>query len=275
VRKCFLALSLFFSFFSSFLVSSPLVGSLLADGASLESKKVVTLWSYYDHPPFVTSAADKKGLSYDFVEMLNLFSENQTFQYRLEVVPRKRLDSYLEQGKKGAVLWVSPLFFADPKQEKYRWTGALLKDEQSFISNSKSPFIFDGPESLMQPGFVLGGLRGHIYNGIQEEIDAGKIMRSDVSYVKQNIGMLLKNRVDCFLIPYTTMKYFEKEMKLSNKVYYSPNPLNTYRRHIMVRHNSQVFHALDNVVKQLEQDDYWTALLDQYGLSLSTANTDY
>ena len=235
------------------------------------SKEVVTLWSYYDHPPFVTSAADKKGLSYDFVEMLNLFSENQDYQYKLEVVPRKRLDSYLEQGQKGAVLWVSPLFFADPKREKYHWTQALMKDEQSFISSSKTPFIFDGPESLMQADFVLGGLRGHIYHGIQEEIDAGKIIRSDVSYVKQNIGMLLKNRVDCFLIPYTTMKYFEKEMKLSNKIYYSPNPLNTYHRHIMVRHNPQVFHELDEAVKQLEKDDYWSALLEQYGLDTPVA----
>lgn len=270
MRKCFLALSLLFSCFSSSLVSSPLVDSPPV------KKEVVTLWSYYDYPPFVISMSDKKGLSYDFVELLNLFSNDDSYQYELEVVPRKRLDSYLNNGFKGAVLWVNPVFFADTLRQKYRWTERLLEDEQSFISKSKSPFIFEGPSSLMQPGFVLGGIRGHLYGGIQEEIDAGKIIRSDVSYVKQNIGMLLKNRVDSFLIPLTTMKYYEKEMKLGHKVYYSPNPLNSYTRHILVNHNSEVFQALNKVVEQLGQDDYWLALLDQYGLDLPVGKlTDY
>ena len=234
----------------------------------LASKEVITLWRYYDYPPFVTAMADKKGLSFDFVEMLNLFQLEQDYQYKLEIVPRKRLDSYLKNGHKGAVLWVNPVFFADTNREKYRWTERLLEDEQSFISRSKTPFIFDGPESLMQPGFVLGGIRGHLYGGIQDEIDAGKITRSDVSYVKQNIGMLLKNRVDSFLIPFTTMKYYEKEMKLSHKIYYSPTPLNSYSRHILVNHDPKVYSAVTKVVNQLEKDDYWAALLDQYGLNL-------
>lgn len=242
----------------------------------LASKEVITLWSYYDYPPFVTEMADKKGLSFDFVEMLNLFNSDQDYQYTLEVTPRKRLDSYLKSGRQGAVLWVNPIFFADVQRQKYRWTEQLLQDEQSFISRSKTPFIFEDAKSLMQPGFVLGGIRGHLYGGIQAEIDAGKIIRSDVSYIKQNIGMLLKNRVDCFLIPFTTMKYYEKEMKLSRKIYYSPKPLNSYSRHILVNHNNKVYSALNRVVNQLEKDDYWMALLAQYGLSIPQKNTtDY
>ena len=242
----------------------------------LASKEVITLWSYYDYPPFVTGMADKKGLSFDFVEMLNLFNADQDYQYTLEITPRKRLDSYLKSGRKGAVLWVNPVFFADVKRQKYRWTKALLQDEQSFISRSKTPFIFENAQSLMKPGFVLGGIRGHLYGGIQDEIDAGKIIRSDVSYVKQNIGMLLKNRVDSFLIPFTTMKYYEKEMKLSHKIYYSPKPLNSYTRHILISHDDKVYGALNKVVNQLEKDDYWMALLAQYGLDMPLKSvTDY
>lgn len=250
------------NFVLAFLLSFSLASS------HLTGKEIVTLWSYYDYPPFVTSMADKKGLSFDFVEMLNLFSNNKNFQYELEIVPRKRLDSYLKNGQRGAVLWVSPIFFADNKRQKYRWTKPLLEDEQSFVSSSKAPFIFENAQSLMKPGFVLGGIRGHLYSNIQAEIDAGKIIRSDVSYVKQNIGMLLKNRVDTFLIPFTTMKYYEKEMKLSHKIYYSPTPLNTYSRHILVNHDDKVFTSLSGVVNQLDKDDYWLALLAQYGLTL-------
>lgn len=250
----------------NFVFSLTLVFTLFS--SHLASKEVVTLWSYYDYPPFVISMADKRGLSFDFVEMLNLFNGDDEYQYELEIVPRKRLDSYLDNGYRGAVLWVNPVFFADVERQKYLWTERLLEDEQSFISKSKTPFIFAGAESLMQPDFVLGGIRGHLYGGIQDEIDAGKIIRSDVSYVKQNIGMLFKDRVNSFLIPFTTMKYYEKEMKLSHKIYYSPTPLNSYTRHILVNHDTNVHRALSRVVNQLEQDDYWVALLEQYGLDL-------
>jgi len=260
VRNVILVITFVFSLFSS----------------HLACKEVITLWSYYDYPPFVTAMSDKKGLSFDFVEMLNLFNPDKGYDYQLEIIPRKRLDSYLKSGRRGAVLWVNPVFFADVKRQKYRWTGPLLQDEQSFISSSKTPFIFDGVESLMQPGFVLGGIRGHLYGGIQDEINAGKIIRSDVSNVKQNIGMLLKNRVDSFLIPFTTMKFYEKEMKLGRKIYYSPNPLNSYTRHILVNHDAKVYGALNKRVNQLEQDENWMALLTQYGLNLPLeSRTDY
>jgi polar amino acid transport system substrate-binding protein len=234
----------------------------------VKAKEVVTLWSYYDYPPFVISMSDQKGLNFDFVEMLNLFETDSPYEYKLKMVPRKRLDTYLKSNQKGAVLWVNPMFFADNNREKYAWTKRLLEDEQSFVSRSQTPFIYKGPESLMAPGFVLGGVRGHLYGGIQKEIDTGKIVRSDVSNAKQNIGMLLKNRVSTFLIPLSTMKYFEKEMKLSHKIYYSPKPLSAYTRHILVNHDDAVFNALAKVVNKIDQDEYWKTLLDQYGLSL-------
>lgn len=250
-----------------------LFGSIFS--SVLQSKEVVTLWSYYDYPPFVISASDKRGLNYDFVEMLNLFEADSPYQYELKIIPRKRLDSYLNEGVKGAVLWVNPIFFADIKREKYDWTPRLLEDEQAFVSRVRTPFIYNGPESLMAQGFVLGGIRGHLYGGIQKEIDAGKIKRKDVVNAKQNIGMLLKDRVSSFLIPLSTMKYYEKEMKLSHKVYYSPNPLKTYTRHILVNHDEKVFNTLTQVVKNLSEDEYWKTLLDQYGLSLPTGKTTY
>lgn len=250
-----------------------LSGLIFSSG--LKSKEVVTLWSYYDYPPFVISKADRKGLNYDFVEMLNLFETDSSYQYELKIVPRKRLDSYLKAGVKGAVLWVNPVFFADIKREKYDWTPRVLEDEQAFVSRARTPFIYSGPESLMQQGFVLGGIRGHLYGGIQKEIDAGKIARKDVTTARQNIGMLLKDRVSSFLIPLSTMKYYEKEMKLSHKIYYSPNPLKTYTRHILVNHDENVVNALSRIVTSLPKDEYWKTLLDQYGLSLPRGKTTY
>lgn len=248
------------------LASSLLLGLMFSTLA--KSKDVVTLWSYYDYPPFVISMADKKGLSFDFVEMLNLFEVDSPYQYELKIVPRKRLDAYLASDEKGAVLWVNPIFFADQKREKFAWTEKVLEDEQSFISRARTPFIYTGPESLMTPNFVLGGIRGHLYGGIQDLIDDGKIVRKDVNNARQNIGMLLKDRINTFLIPLSSMKYYEKDMKLSHKIYYSPKPLKSYTRHILVNHDEAVFTTLSDIVNNLGQDEYWKTLLDQYGLSL-------
>ncbi len=245
------------------LICSLLPSTLLARE---DQKEKIMLWSYYEFPPFITSHVEKQGLSYDFVEMLNLFSENNEYEFVLEILPRKRLNAYLEGSKSGAVLWVNPLFFSDLKKTRYKWTKRLLEDEQAFISRSRTPFIFNGPESLMVPGFVLGGVSGHVYGGIQQQIDAGKIKRHDVHKEKQNIGMLLKNRVNAFLIPLTAMKFFEKQMNLSRKIYYSPKPLISFTRNILIKHHDGVYEYLSKVVDELPKDDYWEALLDQYGL---------
>ena len=248
--------------------------TVLIISCPLQAKEKVIVWSYYEFPPFVTSVTDHHGLSFDFVEMLNLFVDNNNYEFVLKLVPRKRLDTYLANNNKGIVLWVNPLFFNDAKKIRYHWTNSLLADEQSFISRLKDPFIFKGAISLMKPGFVLGGIRGHFYKGIQDEIDSGLIKRNDVNHEKQNIGMLLTNRVDTFLIPYTAMKYYEKEMKLSDKIYYSPKPLISFTRSIMVNHNLEVFNFLSQTVDSLAKNEYWKALLHQYNLQLTRDKAD-
>jgi len=238
----------------------------------LLAKEKVTVWSYYEFPPFVTNLLGETGLSFDFVEMLNLFEDNNQYEFELKIVPRKRLDNYLANDRTGIVLWVSPIFFGDINKTRYSWTQAVLKDEQSFISSASDPFIFKGAKSLMTPGFVLGGVRGHVYKGIQKEIDNGLIKRNDVNREKQNIGMLLSNRVNTFLIPYTAMRYYEKTMKLSGKIYYSPKPLNAYTRNILVNHNATVLKFLSQTVNELPRNEYWKVLLHQYNLKLANEN---
>jgi len=242
----------------------------------LLAKEKVTVWSYYEFPPFVTSLLGKTGLSFDFVEMLNLFEDNDQYEFELKIVPRKRLDNYLANGNAGVVLWVNPLFFNDANKTRYAWTNRVLEDEQSFVSRASDPFIFKDAKSLMQPGFTLGGIRGHMYAGIQDEIDSGLIKRNDVNQEKQNIGMLLTDRVNTFLIPYTAMRYYEKTMKLSGKIYYSPKPLNSYTRNILVNHNAVVFKFLSETVDELPRNEYWKVLLHQYNLKLATdKKTDF
>ncbi|MFK0573169.1 hypothetical protein [Endozoicomonas sp.] len=242
----------------------------------LLAKEKVIVWSYYESPPFVVDMMEKKGLSFDFVEMLNLSKDNDQYEFVLKLVPRKRLNTYLSNDDRGIVLWVNPLFFDDKNKTRYKWTRRILEDEQSFISRASDPFIFKDAKSLTEPNFILGGIRGHIYTGIQNKIDEGLIKRHDVSRENQFIGMLLTKRVNTFLIPYTTMKYYEQSMGLTGKIFYSPKPLNSYTRSILVNHKSDVFKFLSKTVDNLANNKSWKVLLDRYNLEVaSNKKTDF
>lgn len=247
-------------------ISVALFLSCLLNSPFAQAKTEVTVWTYYDFPPFITSKADKKGLSYDFVSLLNLHEEFN-YHFKVKYVPRKRLDRLLNSGDTGIVLWVSPIFFADATQQKYLWTPSLLSDQQEFVSLKNNPVTYDGtPESLQ--GYIIGGVMGHRYKGIEEQMRSGLLIRKDVIRERQNIGKLLANRIDVFLIPNTLMAYYSKEMKLESKIFYSPTPLSRYSRHVMVPKNlPHVYKALNTIVKGLNQNGYWKALGEQYGLS--------
>jgi len=230
------------------------------------AKESIVAWTYYNFPPFIISEADKKGLSYDFVALLNQH-EKSGYTFKLKYVPRKRLNKFLETGRKGIVLWVSPIFFTDTSQTKYLWTTPILSDQQDLISLKSKPVIYDGtPRSLK--GYTIGGVLGHRYKDIEEAIKTGVLIRENVIREKQNIDKLLAKRIDAFLIPNTSMAYYSNEMKLENKIYYSPTPLSQYNRHIMVQKGmSGVHQTLNTIIKTLPDNVRWEVLGEQYGLT--------
>ncbi|WP_085904185.1 hypothetical protein [Kiloniella majae] len=66
------------------------------------------IYSYHNVPPFITGK--NEGLSYDLVRYLNKHGNNK-FQFKLNIIPRKRLDTLLEANSDIIVPWVSPEWF--------------------------------------------------------------------------------------------------------------------------------------------------------------------
>ena len=230
------------------------------------AKENIVAWTYHNFPPFIISEADKKGLSYDFVSQLNQH-EKSGYTFKLKYIPRKRLDKFLAIGKKGIVLWVSPIFFSDIPQSKYLWTSPLLSDQQDLISLKSKPIAYDGTPSSLK-GYTIGAVLGHHYKGIEDAIETGLFTRENVIREKQNIDKLLAKRIDAFLIPNTSMAYYSNEMKLENKIYYSPIPLSQYNRHILVQKGmSKVHQTLNTIIRNLPNNAYWEVLGEQYGLT--------
>lgn len=112
----------------------------------------IELYSYHDFPPFVTG--DAAGLTYDLADYLAQKS-NQKYQFKVRIYPRKRLDSLLNTNSDLIVPWVSPAWFGENADTKFKWSSAMLSDGNSYISPISAPL--DILDRSFLYGRVLGG----------------------------------------------------------------------------------------------------------------------
>jgi polar amino acid transport system substrate-binding protein len=230
--------------------------------------KIIKLWTYYDYPPFITDIAAKRGLTYDFADFLGKHPKNKgRYQFDVQILPRKRIDTYLMEGKQGIVVWTNPLFFDDQAKLKYRWTTALWSDSQDVISLVEKPVEYSGAASSLF-GLRIGGVLGHNYIGIQKEMDEKLILRNDVLRDEVNIQHLLHKWIDALLIARSTMNIYEKELRLKGKIHYSKIPLNRYTRHLLLQRSLEedLYVFLQQVIDSgsLPEKKSWQMLLQKY-----------
>ncbi len=232
-----------------------------------QAQREVIAWTYHQLPPFILDLKLREGLSFDLLELLNQHPDNRgRFHFRLQYLPRKRLDRHLSRGESGLVLWANPIFFATNLQTPPGWTHSLLEDEQSFVSRRERPFNYRGPTSLY--GLTLGTVLGHRYTGLEDAFAQGLILREDVLVEEQNLHKLLNRRLDLILMPRTTARYFSRHLELAEQLHFSSTPLSRYGRQIMLTANLdrdlQAF--LQQTVRSLPRNPAWQTLLSGYGL---------
>lgn len=187
----------------------------------------VAVWAYQPSPPFASEHS--QGLSEALVQLLNEHSTNQKrFDFQLTQLPRKRLDARLADNEPGVLLWATPEFFPARLTAGAHWTLPLLCDTQDFISRSAAPFDYDGPQSLH--GRRLGGILGHRYTALEEDIGQGLIHREDVHSDLQNLNKLLSERIDVALMPrsawlfYSVTEVSQAQLYLGHAVRVRPPP---------------------------------------------------
>ncbi len=224
----------------------------------------VEVWTYHLSPPFILD--DARGLSHAFVELLNDDPANgERFHFELVELPRKRVDVRLARKRPGVLLWATPRFFTTAQAAHGKWSQPLLIDQQDFVSLPDAPVEYEGPRSLH--GLVLGGVLGHRYAALEEDIARGAITRQDVQTDLQNLQKLLSGRIDTLLIPRSTLLYYRKDDPLSD-LYVSDTPLYQFARHLLVNGplGAPVMDYLDGFLNGLQSNPRWQILLFQYGL---------
>ncbi len=237
---------------------------LLSLFASLShASPTVTVWSYYEAPPFKTNE-NNAGLAQDFVDLLNQMAQ-QTFLFQLHTIPRSRLNHYLDNGKNGVVLFVNWAWMGKTSKQDYFWSEALMQDRNEIISSVHKPVNYDGPDSLANLNFV--GVRGRRYSKFEALITSGETTRTDVNNEEIALTMIVAGRVDFTSQPKSLALALKKKLKLGGKLYFSPKPLFSFKRYIMTSKNLPQVHAfLLALSKDIQNLPQWQALLKKYDM---------
>ncbi|MFT5708069.1 MAG: polar amino acid transport system substrate-binding protein, partial [Oceanospirillaceae bacterium] len=186
--------------------------------------EVITLYSYHNHPPFVTGA--NSGLTFELARQLNEQAAGR-YLFQVSIVPRSRLNYYLKGWIKGEcpshecednwlVPWVNPKWgFIKGLRDNYLWH-ELFSDENVIVSHASNPWVYKSPESLKE--LVFAGMRGHRYVGIDDLVKTGDIIRIDGNRERDNLLKILEKRVDATVLPSSTMRYlFKNDLVISKQ----------------------------------------------------------
>lgn len=232
--------------------------------------KPVAVWAYQPSPPFASQHS--QGLSEALVQLLNEHPTNQgLYDFKLTQLPRKRLDAKLAANEPGVLLWATPEFFPERLTARASWTRPLLCDIQDFVSRSDAPVDYEGPRSLY--GLRLGGVLGHLYRTLQDDIDKGLIRREDVHSDMQNLDKLLSGRIDVALIPRSSRLFYSLTEVPEAQLHVSPSPLYVFDRHLLMTGSlpADTAQFIQQLIADLPHSARWQTLLRRYGLQQMSA----
>ena len=224
--------------------------------------RVITLWNYYLSPPF--QITESEGLAFDFVNLLNDEFSGR-LEFRLDSLPRARLNKYLAEKKQGIVLFVNWRWMGEGAEANFLWTPPLWQDRNEVISSIETKVVFDGPKSLK--GHTLIAVRGRKYKSLEPYIARSEITRFNVNREEQALALILKSRGDLTIQPRSVAMFLLNDMKLKKQVYLSPRPFLSFTRHMMLTSDLSELHSeLSEFVLKLDTNVRWQNILQKYDL---------
>jgi ABC-type amino acid transport substrate-binding protein len=222
----------------------------------------VAVYTYHTHPPFITG--EQEGLTFDLAKYLSEKSAGR-FDFQAVSVSRPRLNERIEKPDAMIVPWVNPAWFKDVEETRYHWSERpLMEDANGIISHSDRGLIYEDPSSLA--GLLFGGIRGHIYTGIDDFIrNSETTRRVDADNHLANFKKLTKGRIDVTLTPESAARYLIKEHSFSEELYLSPKPHSRYSRRMMVPNGrSDIMAFINEVLAASRDDEAWSRMFERY-----------
>lgn len=226
------------------------------------AEETVGIFTYHTHPPFITG--QNQGLTYDLAEFLTSKSSGR-FVFVVTPMSRPRLNKSIEQSQAAIVPWVNPAWFKDKAETRYLWSRhPLMEDANGVVSRQDTRIDYEGPASLS--GLTFGGIRGHVYTGIDPYIEQSNTTRRvDSDNHLTNFGKLQDGRIDVTLIPESAALYLIKEHGLEDALYISSRPHSSYQRRVMVPGGrTDLMAFVDGVLSESSKDSEWLEIIERY-----------
>lgn len=232
----------------------------LLSSAVKADQSTIEIWSYYNYPPYTTGK--EEGLTYDFIKLLNKYAK-QRYVFELSEMNRKRLNFLLNENHSGLVLFVNPKWMGDETKEKFLWSSPILSDQNEILSPINQKIAYEGLESLQ--GLTFGGVYGRIYSGLEASFSNNNIIRYNVKNEELALKMLAAGRLDVTSQPHSVAKLLIKKLEVENEIYFSPTPLFSFTRHILITKKlSNVHPFIEEFITSLQNNSEWHKLLKQY-----------
>lgn len=236
--------------------------ALLLPSIAKADQNTITIWSYYQQPPFVTEKGE--GLSYDFIDLLNKHAKKR-YNFELMLMNRQRLNSLLKKNISGIVLFVNPLWMDDETQDKYLWSSPILQDRNEIISPINKRINYNGVKSLK--GLTFGSVSGRIYHGLETSFSTNEVTRYELKNTELVLKMLAAERLDVTSQPRSVAKLLVKKLGIENQLYFSPKPLFQFDRHIMTTKILSTTHTfIEEFIVSLKNNYQWENILKQYNM---------
>lgn len=239
-------------------LSLTLLCALLSKDAAAE---VITVYTSAGFAPLML--ADGRGMYPDLIDYLNR-RKLGTLSFRLQYMPRKRLQVKLEDGSiDGMVIGMMPEWFDDVEQKKYLWSAAFATDRYALVSLAAKPVSPDAPASLV--GASVGLTLGYAYPGIDAWLSGTRMVRSEGPSDEKNLEKLLLGRVDCVIVAESMARYFMRAHGMSARLHVATlaSPP-TERRMLAPRSHSAAFEKIAPVLGKLKDDPDWQRIVATY-----------
>lgn len=225
-----------------------------------EPKQQVALFTYHLKAPYVIDWGEQRGLYFDLAVYLN--HKTDRYEFKTQLLPRKRLDAQLAEPFTDVVVGVQPAWFRGVA-DKMLFTTPFLHDKDMFVSDARSPVRDQDIATLKHKTFI--GSQGYKYKGIDEAVAAGSLERVDTLQEDYVLDMLRLGRGDFTIISSSTLSYKFSHGDKAGHFYVATTPHDVILRRFMLSKTDPELHRfLQQVVLQMPEDPEWLQLLARY-----------
>ncbi|RTR33354.1 hypothetical protein [Shewanella atlantica] len=132
-------------------------------------------------------------------------------------------------------------------------TPSILTDSNEVISSNDSKVVYQGQKSVA--GLILVAVSGRKYTALEPSLSNDVIHRFDVNREQQALSLLLNNRADFTIQPKSLADALIEEMGGRDRIFFSPEQLQTFTWHLMITSElSHLHQPLNEFIDSLENE---------------------